>query len=72
MTTTYNTEPFMPGVFNWTPGWNGLEKEFTDMEKEINPLSQEWEILLSQFPCGLTSLRKDNRKGQLKYWEGGL
>lgn len=33
------------------------------MEGEINPPSQEWEILTCQFTHDLTSVRKDNREG---------
>lgn len=33
------------------------------MEGEINPPSQEWEILICQFTHGLTSFRKDDKEG---------
>lgn len=56
----------LPGLSDGPQGSLLQEKEFRDVEREINPPSQEGEILLSQFPHDLTSFRKDNRERTTK------
>ena len=56
----------LPGLSDGPQGGLLQEKEFRDVERKINPPSQEGEILLSQFPHGLISFRKDDREGTTK------
>lgn len=55
--------PLYLGLSDGPQGGEVSEKEFRDMEREINPPAQEREISLYQFPHRLTSFRKDNGEG---------
>lgn len=55
--------PFYLGLSYGHKGGIVYEKKFKDMERKINPSSQEWKISLSQPSDGLTNFRKENTEG---------